>query len=154
NWNGVPFDQDGLETRKLRWLARHGYELANHTTSHRSLENLDAKTLRWEMANCYRYVKARVPKATMDTMALPYGIAPRDPKLWDVLLHGAQGGTTYTNRCILLAGGGVSAPYLSQQFDPKRVTRVTPAPGSIETCIATLKPGQTETPFVSDGDPN
>lgn len=153
-WNGVPFDQDGLETRKLRYLAQHGYEIANHTTSHRSLAELDARTLRWEMAEAVRYVKARVPQVTMDTMALPYGIAPRNPALWKYLLRGQEGGTRYHNRCILLAGGIPSYPPTHRLFDLQRVPRLAPIPGNIENWIQRLQPGQPIAPFVSDGDPN
>jgi hypothetical protein len=153
-WNGVPFDQDGLETKKLRQLARWGYEIGNHSTSHRSMANMDAKTLRWEMAACVRYLKARVPGVSIDTMALPYGIAPRNPALWDCLLHGTQGGTTYHNRCILLAVGDPAYPPTHIKFDPKQVMRVLAAPDNIEMWIQWLKPGQPLEPFVSDGNPN
>ena len=147
-YNGVPFDQDGLETKKLRFLWRHGYELANHTTSHRSLADLDAPTLRWEMAFCARYFHHQVPEATLDTMALPYGIAPRSPRLWKYLLNGTQGGTRYHNRCILLAKGGPSFAPADKRFDPERIPRVEAAPGEIERW---LSPVCAKLLYLSDG---
>ncbi len=152
-WNGVPFDQDGLETRKLRFLARRGYEIGNHTTSHRSLADLSVATLQWEMATSARYLHARVPRLRLDTMALPYGIAPRDPARWHYLLRGAQGGVAYRNRCILLANGEPSFAPADRRYNAHRIMRVTPAPGRIEGWIEKLRPGRSPAPFVSDGDP-
>ncbi len=153
-YNGVPFDQDGLETKKLRFLVRHGYELGNHTTSHRSLETMHATTLRWEMAACARYFRRQVPGLVMDTMALPYGIAPRNPQLWDCLLDGRQGGTRYHNRCILLAKGGLACAFADKRFDRLRIPRLAPTPGAIERWLQPPAPGQPDPLYVSDGDPN
>ena len=150
-WNGVPFDQDGAEGRKLRFLVRHGYEVANHTVSHRSLATFSRTTLRWEMAEAVRDIRRLAPRATMDTMALPYGIAPKDRSLWSSLLDGRQGGTRYHNRCILLASGGPSHPFAHRLFDREQVRRIVPEPGSIERWVTALRPGSITPPFVSDG---
>ena len=153
-WNGVPFDQDGAERRKLRFLVRRGYEVANHTVSHRSLADLSPQTLKWEMAEAVRDIRRLAPHATMDTMALPYGIAPKNKKLWGLLLSGHQGGARYRNRCILLAGGGPSYPLTHRLFDRTMVRRIEPRPGNIEHWIDTLRPGSDRAPFVSDGSPD
>ncbi len=154
SYNGVPFDQDGLETKKLRFLVQHGYELGNHTTSHRSLAPMNAATIRWEMAFCARYFRHQVPGLTMQTMALPYGIAPHNPALWRWLLDGSQGGTRYHNRCILLAKGGPSFAPADKRFDPRRIPRVEAAPGEIEHWITRSESGPTDPLYVSDGDSN
>lgn len=149
SYNGVPFDQDGLETSKLRFLVKQGYELANHTTSHRSLADLPPRTLRWEMAFSTRYFRRQVPGLVMTTMALPYGIAPRDSSRWPLLLSGAQGGTRYRHRCILLADGGPAYAPADRRFDFSRIPRVVSAPGEIERWINAPAPL-----YVSDGNPN
>ncbi len=153
-WNPVPFYQDGLEAKKLQQLVKEGFEVANHSTSHRSMRRMNAGTLAWEMATCARYVKQREPAATMDTMALPYGDQPRDRKMWDVLLKGSDGGTSYENRCILLAWGGPAYPPVHKRFDRKQIPRMGSEPGYIESWIKRLKPGKEYSPYVSDGDPN
>ena len=147
-YNGVPFDQDGLETKKLRFLVRAGYELGNHTTSHRSLADLSVPTLRWEMAFCARYFRHQAPGLRMTTMALPYGIAPHDPARWRVLMDGTQGGTQYHEMCLLLAKGGPSFAPADRRFDPRRVPRVEAVPGEIECW---LLPEQAKRLYVSDG---
>ncbi len=152
-WNGVPFDQDGLEGRKLRFLVRTGYEVANHSTSHRSLSDLGAASLRWELAQAVRQIRRLAPRATMDSLALPYGIPPKDRRLWSLLIGGTQGGTKYRNRCVLLATGGPSRPLVHRLFDRTQVPRIEPEPGNLERWIADLRPGDGDAPFVSDGRP-
>jgi len=150
-WNPVPFYQPGREARKLQYLVSQGYELANHSTSHRRMDRMDAHTLAWEMAECVRYVRARAPRATMDTMALPMGYVPRTRALLDVLLKGSEGGTQYENRCILRAWGGPTLPPTHRDFDPRKVLRIGSDPGNVESWIKHLKRGGEMEPFVSDG---
>ena len=152
-WNPVPFWQPGTETKKLRYLAAEGFELANHTTTHRLLGRLPADQLCWEMAECQRYVTDRVPGAVMDTMALPGGVAPKNHALWTYLLQGRLGKIVYHNRCILMAWGGPSRSWADKNFDPERVTRIGAGPGWIERAIGQLRQGRIRA-YVSDGNPD
>ena len=152
-WNPVPFWQPGLETKKLRALVADGFEVANHTTTHRLLTHLSGTELCWEMAECQEYVKARAPGATMDTMALPGGAAPKNHALWNTLLRGTLGKITYHNRCILMAWGGPSHAWVDRAFDPDRVTRLGSGPGWIEHALKQMQSGRLR-PYVSDGNPN
>jgi len=151
-YNGVPFDQDGLETKKLRYLVSQGYELGNHTTSHRSMAEMSVATLRWEMGFCARYFRRQVPSTTLQTMALPYGIAPSKPSRWRYLLKGTWRGTHYQNRSILLAKGGPSFAFADRRFDRNRVTRVEVAPGAIERWMESAQTARNLL-YVSDGNP-
>ena len=153
-WNPVPFYQPATEAKKLQYLVQHGYEVGNHSTSHRSFRTLSPDTLTWEMAECARYVRERAPEATMDTLALPYGSQPKKKAQWGALLKGTQGGTSYENRCILLAWGDPSYPPAHKKFDRMQITRMGSEPGFIEDWIKNLKPGREVSPYISDGDPN
>jgi peptidoglycan/xylan/chitin deacetylase (PgdA/CDA1 family) len=152
-WNPAPFWQPGRAAKKLQWLAQQGFEIANHSTSHRRMDRMDARTLRWEMAECVRYVKARAPRATMDTMALPMGYVPRTDALLECLLRGTDGGTAYANRCIVRAWGGPVYSPVDRRFDCREITRIGSEPGYIEGWIRRLRPGSSFAPYVSDGDP-
>ena len=149
----MPFWQPGQETRKLRTLVADGFEVANHTTTHRLMTHLSESELRWEMAECEEYVKARAPGATMDTMALPGGAAPKDHALWPALLNGRLGKIAYHNRCILLAWGGPSHAWVDKKFDPDQVYRQGAGPGWIEHALRQMASGRIR-PYVSDGDPD
>ncbi len=152
-WNPAPFWQPGKETQKLQALAADGFEIANHSTTHRMMTHLSGAELCWEMAECQEYVKARVPNATMDTMALPGGAAPKNHALWNTLLHGTLGKVSYHNRCILLAWGGPSHAWVDKEFNPDKVSRVGAGPGWIERSIQALTSGRLR-PYVSDGNPD
>ncbi len=153
-WNPTPFYQPGQDAKKLQFLVTEGFEVANHSTSHRRMDRMDAHTLAWEMAECIRYVRKRVPAATMDTMALPMGYVPRTKERLGVLLKGSDSGNAYENRCILRAWGGPTLPPTHKDFDARKVLRIGAEPGYIDGWIKRLKRGAEMEPFVSDGDPN
>ena len=152
-WNPAPFWQPGKETKKLRALVADGFEVANHTTTHRMLTHLSNAELCWEMAECQEYVQTRAPGATMDTMALPGGAAPKNHALWNTLLRGTLGTITYHNRCILMAWGGPSHSWVDKAFDPDRVTRIGAGPGWIERALKQMTTGHIRS-YVSDGNPD
>ena len=152
-WNPVPFWQPHSETKKLRALVADGFEVANHSTTHRMMTRLSGTELTWEMAECQRYVQDRAPGATMDTMALPGGAAPKDHALWSTLLHGRLGRIVYRNRCILMAWGGPSRSWADKKFDPDRVARIGVGPGWAERAIKALSTRRIP-PYVSDGNPD
>ena len=152
-WNPVPFWQPGRETKKLRALVADGFEVANHSTTHRMMTHLSGTELTWEMAECQRYVQERAPEATMDTMALPGGAAPKDHALWNTLLRGRLGKIIYRNRCILMAWGGPSRSWTDKKFDPDRISRIGCGPGWVERAIKALSSRRIP-PYVSDGNPD
>lgn len=151
-WNPVPFWQRGQERKKLNFLVTQGYEIANHSTTHRMMTHLTAQALTWEMAECNKYFKTRAPGATMDTMALPGGAAPKNHSLWSCLMNGQFHGTKYHERCILMAWGGPADPWTHKKFDPERIKRIGASPGYIERWISKMRRGGSVPAYVSDGD--
>jgi hypothetical protein len=111
---------------------------------------MSAATVRWELAEAVRDIRRLAPRAAVDTMALPYGIAPKDRRLWPLLIRGRQGGTSYQNRCVLLASGGPARPFSHRLFDREQVPRIVPEPGGVEGWIKAFRSGETPA-FVSDG---
>lgn len=149
-YNPVPFHQPKQEEKKVHYLVQAGYELANHSTSHRPLNRLGAKDLVWEVTYCQQYFKALDPGATMDTMAVPYGIFPKTQELRDVLMQNG-------NKVICMAWGDASYAPLDKRFDPRAVMRIGSEPGNIERWVAAMvaarrKPGSSLAPYISDGD--
>lgn len=153
-WNPVPFWQPGQERKKLNYLVAQGYELADHSTTHHMMTHMTAKMLTWEMAECAKYVKERAPAATMDTMALPGGAAPRNHALWASLMSGQFNGTRYREKCILMAWGGPADPWAARKFDAERVKRIGVSPGYLEKWMSRMRRGGSVPAYVSDGDPD
>lgn len=151
-YNPVPFWQAKQDAKKFQYLVSAGYEVANHSTSHHAMSGMDASRLAWEMKTCQEYVKARAPQATMDTVAVPYGIYPKSAALTDVLVKSG-------NKCVLMAWGDASYAPTDKRYDPKHVMRIGSEPGNIERWIQALvrdRKSATKSlrPYVSDGDPN
>lgn len=150
-FNPSPFGEEKTVTAKFKFLADSGYELANHSTSHHALNRMDKAQLEWESRTCRDYVKKRVPAATMDTFACPYGIYPRSEALLDVLMQ--QG-----NRAVLMAWGDASYAPLDKRYNLRRIQRIGSEPGVIENWVRALvrarkTPDASLAPFISDGDP-
>jgi len=149
-WNPAPFWQPRATTRKLRALSAAGFEIANHSVTHRLMTRLPASELTWEMAECQRYFTDRVPGLRMDTMALPGGAWPKNHALWSVLRSGRLGKITYHNRCILMAWGGPSRSWTDRKFDSNHIARIGTGPGWVERAILALSSRRIP-PYVSDG---
>jgi len=147
-----PFGQRS-DAQKIRYLVSRGFEVANHSSTHRVMSHMDAATVQKELAGCVRYARSIDPGATMDTFALPYGAGPRESARRQIFMSGSDGTTSYQNRCILLAGGDPAAPFVHKRFDKLRIQRVGSEPGYIEGWIKRMASGHPYRPFVSDGDP-
>ena len=152
-WNPAPFWQPGTETKKLRALVADGFEIGNHTTTHRMMGRLPATELIWETAGCERYVDSHVPGWKMDTMALPGGDYPKNKALWADLRSGKLGDVTYSNRCLLMAWGDPSRNWVDKKFNADRIPRIGVSPGWAERRIKDLRTGLIPE-YVSDGNPD
>jgi peptidoglycan/xylan/chitin deacetylase (PgdA/CDA1 family) len=150
-YNPAPFGDSRQVVSKCQFLVAAGYELGNHSTSHHSLGPMNAARLIWEVGTCTRAIQAIAPGATMDTMCLPYGVAPRDKTLWRYLLTDGTPNSPYNNRGIFLAWGDEAYAPWDKRFDRERIPRIGVDPGYFERTFARLtKSGRL---YVSDGDP-
>jgi peptidoglycan/xylan/chitin deacetylase (PgdA/CDA1 family) len=166
--NGDPFGQPDSVADKFGYLLSHGYEIANHTSTHSSLRRMPSDKIQWELATAVHNIRQIAPKATMDVLALPYGHLPRKEAI-PYLRSGKYGGTKYAHKAVLLAAWRpVLSPITKAQkkysqagsfclFNPYALERITPDPNPKggQTFEYWLKyfdqnPGQR---YVSDGNP-
>ncbi|MDQ1584754.1 MAG: hypothetical protein QOJ90_2020 [Actinomycetota bacterium] len=118
--NRDPFAEPGGR-RSLGWLHDHGYEIGNHTIDHVPLRNLPAAQVRNQLAADAAMITRAVPGVTVDTMALPLGMRPKDHRL---MMAGEAGGTAYRNVAAFLVGAGPAPSPYSRLFDPTGVPRL------------------------------
>jgi peptidoglycan/xylan/chitin deacetylase (PgdA/CDA1 family) len=123
NINKNPF---GLSTPQAqhRGLARlHdlGFEIGNHTFDHDDLSRLDPGRVQEDFVRLQHLVESAVPGASVLTMALPFGIFPRDRVL---SRHGTWEGETYTNAGILMVGANPCPSPFARTFDPTSIPRI------------------------------
>ncbi len=123
---GYAFGNRDQRAEKLQSLLKMGFELGNHTITHPQLSHLSNQRVQWELAECAAQIKALAPSARVNTLALPYGVAPRDRALE---LHGKWGKLVYHNRIVLLAGADPAPAVIDRRFKPQEVPRVQPVPG-------------------------
>ncbi len=146
------FSPGGDPQKKFADLLKMGFEIGNHTVKHPHLNRLSDEAVKQELAGCVRLTKALVPEVTMDSVALPMGIAPKNRAL---LASGEAEGTKYANRAVLLAGAGPAPAPISPKYNPMRLPRVMTVdkPFGIGFWLDHIKAG-TPARYISDGDPN
>jgi peptidoglycan/xylan/chitin deacetylase (PgdA/CDA1 family) len=137
--------------KKLQALLQMGFEIGNHTMTHPRLSHKSDEQVQEEIATCASTVMKMAPGAHVDTLALPYGIAPHNRAL---AAAGEYNGFKYKNRAVLLVGAEPARAPISKRFNPLRIPRIQAAvgPSRIGFWLDRLKADGSH--YVSDGDPN
>ena len=136
--------------QKLRLLQELGFEIGNHTLTHPTLSKLSDANVQKEFAGCLTLTRNFDPTVTMDTVALPKGVFPRNRSL---LALGHDHAQKYAHRAVLLGGYCPAQSPVSPRYDPMRLPRVVAHEGhmGITYWLDTLKQ-HPERRYVSDGD--
>lgn len=155
----VPFEQKTTAAWKIGYLIDKGCEIGNHGWTHRYMDQnrggwVNEASLKKEVAEAVRRIRAYDPRATLDTYCIPGGGYPRNKSLWKALREGSHGGTTYRNLALLNAWGGPSRSPFSTGYDPMKVDRIGVGPGNFEEQFAILTKSKNIVRYVSDGDPD
>ena len=141
------FGQPEFETEKLKELAALGFEIGNHTLWHANLKHYDAGVVRKQLASAVQAIQAAVPGYKVHTLALPYGVYPRE-LAWAV--DGSYGNTTYHNDGILKVSGGPAFSPFDARWDPLHLPRIQVTGKDLERLIRYFENHPNEI-FVSDG---
>ena len=151
--NREPFGDDPRAAQLARVLAAHGFELANHTYSHARLDELDDAGVQREIVRGSRVVHDLLPETRVDTIALPFGLEPKNAGL---ALKGSWDGERYRFRAAFLAGAEPAPSPFSTSFDPGAVPRIRSDPGTLlngsSDWLRRLQ-ADPDARYVSDGDP-
>ncbi len=154
--NGNPFEA-GAGTAELQDLTKRGFELGGHTLTHQNLGKTDPENVQKELVQGLRVITKAVPEAKVTTMALPFGVHPKD----DTLAHaGTWDGQTYSFDGVFLVGAAPSPSPFAAAFAPLNIPRVRssswdggkPNFGSAYWLDSLDK--HPERRYVSDGDPD
>lgn len=147
--NAAPF---GGKDRYLASLARMDMELGDHTATHANLRQLDDTGVQRELVQGLAVITGAVPGVRVTTMALPFGVHPKNRSLAH---HGAFGGTTYDFRAVLLVGSNPSRSPYRVGFDPLELPRIRSGNRTGDQSFTSTYwlPRLLAGRFVSDGDP-
>jgi len=144
-----PFGQPAYARQKISFLINNGFEIGNHTVDHRKLSTLTPEDIQRELALPNKYVADIVPGYITDSLALPDGIAPKDP---EILKQGSYQGTPYAMRAVLLVGAEPAPSPFAKNFNPYRLPRVQAIQSELDRWLPKLSnPNDPFCRYVSDG---
>jgi len=146
--NGDPFAGHPSYLKDLHDL---GMEVAEHTLTHADLRQLSDAGVQSELVKGLKVITDAIPGVQVTTMALPFGVRPRNHAL-------AARGPGYSFAGVLAVGANPSPSPFSARFDPMYVPRIRSGLRTGDQAFTStdwlpqLYAG-TVTPYVSDGDP-
>ena len=135
--------------QKVKWLADNGFELCDHTVWHAMLNKFSDAVVQEQIARNALAIDSAVPGYKVRTMALPYGIWPKNHSLaWEGSWIDPKTKQThrYKFEAVLeVAGGPAKSPY-DPSFNPHSITRVEAIGNDIAKTLERLD--ATKTRFV------
>lgn len=151
---GVPFGQKSLLKEKLNYLVSKGYTIGNHTWNHEKLSVLTPDRIQETLGKNAAALQA-ITCETVDLLALPYGIRPKEQAPMDSVIAGTFEGTEYRNAGICNVGWQPELPAYMEGFDPFAINRIRCGDDQDEAgyWLAQMKKNP-ESRYISDGDPD
>lgn len=149
--DGEKFQGQKKEWRfaKVKWLADQGFELCDHTLWHMKLSKYPDAAVQEQIARNAMGIDSAVPGYKIRTMALPYGLWPKNrPLAWQGSWTNPKTGQTYNYKfdaVLEVAGGPAKSPYDSA-FNPRSINRIEAIGNDISKQLDNLD--KTKTRFV------
>jgi hypothetical protein len=113
--------------QKVKWLADNGFELCDHTVWHAMLNKYSDAVVQQQIGANVMAIDSAVPGYKVRTMALPYGIWPKNRQLaWEGTWTDPKTKQTHNYKfeaVLEVAGGPTKSPY-DPAFNPHSITRV------------------------------
>ena len=146
-----PFYQKPYAAGKMEYLVKEGYDIGNHTVHHPRMNSLPDQRAEAEIAGALVGIKAYLPDYNVNTLALPYGLYPKNKKLVE---SGESGGVSYHNVCAMRAAWRPVPAPMNVGFNRYELERITAGEKFHESrwWCQYLETNKAEK-YVSDGDP-
>jgi len=113
--------------QKVKWLADQGFELCDHTVWHARLDKYPDAVVQTQIGANAMAIDSAVPGYKVRTMALPYGIWPKNKQLaWEGTWTDPKTKQTRTYKfdaVLEVAGGPTRSPF-DAEFNPHSIKRV------------------------------
>ena len=119
----VPFRQKELIKEKFEFLINNGYEIGNHSYNHPSLGKIALEEVDEQLAMNVKSTKDYVPDYVVESLALPFGEAPKGEN-YSHVVSGAYEGVEYLNKAVLKVGSNPALSPNNKDFDPLKLPRV------------------------------
>ena len=132
--------------RKVKYLADRGHELCNHTLWHAKLNKYPDNVVQEQIARNAMGIDSAVPGYRIRTMALPYGLWPKNRALaWQGSWTDPKTGKPHSYKfdaVLEVAGGPTRSPY-DPQFNPKSINRIEAIGDDIVKALTRLQQNNT-----------
>ena len=113
--------------QKVKWLADNGFELCDHTLWHMKLSQYPDAAVQEQIARNAMGIDSAVPGYKIRTMALPYGLWPKNrPLAWQGTWTDPKTKQVHNYKfdaVLEVAGGPALSPY-DPKFNPKSINRI------------------------------
>ncbi len=148
--HAAPFRGKGVYLAKLHAL---GMEIGEHTATHANLRQLDDTGVQRELVQGLAVITGQVPPAIITTMALLFGVQPRNAAL---AYCGSWMGHAYSLEAVLLVGAGPARSPYSKGFDALAMPRIRTGRRTGDQAFTSTYwlPKLLENRYGSDGDPS
>ena len=137
--------QKAWRFQKVKWLADNGFELCDHTVWHARLDKFSDAVVQEQIARNQMAIDSAVAGYKVRTMALPYGIWPKNRQLaWQGSWTDPKTGQVHAyhfDAVLEVAGGPTRSPY-DPQFDAHAITRVQAVGDDIVKALDQLDKGK------------
>ena len=132
--------------QKVKYLADQGHELCVHTLWHAKLSQYPDNVVQEQIARNAMGIDSAVPGYKIRTMALPYGLWPKNrPLAWQGSWTDPKSGKTHSYKfdaVLEVAGGPTRSPY-DPQFNPKSINRIEAIGDDIVKALTKLQKSNT-----------
>lgn len=115
------FAQEEYIQDKLKFLRDNGFEIGNHSYWHQNLGKASPEVVQSQLALCQKAVQEYLPGYTMTSLALPFGVWPKDRSL---VYAGSSKGVSYRNEAVVLVGSGPVPSPFAKSFNPLALERI------------------------------
>jgi len=132
--------------QKVKWLADQGFELCDHTLWHAKLSQYPDNVVQEQIARNLMGIDSAVPGYKVRTMALPYGLWPKNRQLaWQGSWTNPKTGQTqsYNFEAVLEVAGGPATSPFDPKFNPHSINRIEAIGNQISQILDQLDKNKT-----------
>lgn len=155
--NKNPFPGDGSVKDAFEYLVENGYEIGNHTYSHKELNKLTADEISTEVGMVEMLIQDNLPGYETCALSYPYGIRPAEDELKSLCLNGAYEGIEYNYKVAVREGQSTSPSAPNRVgYDNSNVPRVRGSDNAETDLWWSIRSfrGNPDLKYVSDGNPS
>ncbi len=89
------FKGAGSYKQRLEYLVKNGFDIGNHTYSHKSMSKLSAQELQEEIGRVHESIKKALPDYNLRALTYPFGERPKTDELKKLVTNGEYNGLKY-----------------------------------------------------------